>query len=330
MMPQVQGTITTGKIDLRAYVKAHLLSLRFPNKIRSVLPTWFPLNNSTAWLLGVYVAEGCPHLGKRESSVHFVISDGEILTAKRIKKVCESLGLSVYSNRVKNERALHLRFRSVILARFFKEVLGDSCYNKKIPDFILFNKSLKILRSFLVGYHGGDGSQSLTRGYDYYRFSTSSKVLALQLQLAYGRLGVFVALSHERKESEGMIMGRKVHLHDQYVGGWGDHSNERLHNGSFLLPIKSLSRVKYGGVVYNLSTTDQTYLVSNMTVHNCSVDFRNYFDPKGNWLGGSATPGYSFFIDGIATPAKVTKCPAPQGSCSYPPPKSTTGTGGGI
>ncbi len=55
---------------------------------------------------------------------------------------------------------------------------------------------------------------------------------------------------------------------------------------------------------------------------NCSVDYRNYFDSNGNWVGGSATPGYHFFIDGIATPASVAQCPAPRSSCSYPPPRS--------
>ncbi len=59
---------------------------------------------------------------------------------------------------------------------------------------------------------------------------------------------------------------------------------------------------------------------------NCSVDYRNYFDSKGNWLGGSATPGYAFFIDGIATPASVAQCPAAKSSCSYPPPKTGTGS----
>lgn len=54
---------------------------------------------------------------------------------------------------------------------------------------------------------------------------------------------------------------------------------------------------------------------------NCSVDYRNYFDSKGGWLGGLATPGYRFFIDGIATPASVAQCPAPESSCTYPPPK---------
>lgn len=54
---------------------------------------------------------------------------------------------------------------------------------------------------------------------------------------------------------------------------------------------------------------------------NCGTDHRNYFDIGGNWLGGSATPGYGFFIDGIATPATVAQCPAPEVSCTYQPPK---------
>jgi hypothetical protein len=53
---------------------------------------------------------------------------------------------------------------------------------------------------------------------------------------------------------------------------------------------------------------------------NCSVDYRNYFDQAGGWLGGSAAPGYHFFINGIAAPASATRCPAPASSCTYPPP----------
>jgi hypothetical protein len=54
---------------------------------------------------------------------------------------------------------------------------------------------------------------------------------------------------------------------------------------------------------------------------NCNKDYRDYFDQAGNWLGGSPTTGFAFFIDGIATPASVARCPAPESSCSYPPPK---------
>jgi hypothetical protein len=54
---------------------------------------------------------------------------------------------------------------------------------------------------------------------------------------------------------------------------------------------------------------------------NCNTDHRNYFDSNGNWLGGSPVPGYYFQTEGVATPASVAQCPAPAGSCSYPPPK---------
>ncbi len=54
---------------------------------------------------------------------------------------------------------------------------------------------------------------------------------------------------------------------------------------------------------------------------NCNVDYRNYFDSNGNWLGGSPKSDYAFFTDGIATPASVAQCPAPESSCVYPPPK---------
>jgi hypothetical protein len=56
---------------------------------------------------------------------------------------------------------------------------------------------------------------------------------------------------------------------------------------------------------------------------NCNVDYRDYFDAQGNWLGGSPSQGYEFFINGIATPATVAQCPAPKSSCTYPPPKPT-------
>ncbi len=68
--------------------------------------------------------------------------------------------------------------------------------------------------------------------------------------------------------------------------------------------------------------------VSDPCAGNCSRDYRNYFDSSGNWLGGSGTPDYTFFIDGIATPATVAHCPAPESSCVYPPPKTAIGARG--
>lgn len=63
--------------------------------------------------------------------------------------------------------------------------------------------------------------------------------------------------------------------------------------------------------------------VSDPCAGNCSVDFRNYFDAKGNWISGAVVMGYAFFVDGIVMPANAAQCPAPQGSCTYPPSKPT-------
>jgi hypothetical protein len=52
---------------------------------------------------------------------------------------------------------------------------------------------------------------------------------------------------------------------------------------------------------------------------NCSVDFRNYFDANGSWLGQNPT-SYTFLTEGICKPASVSACPAPQSACTYKPP----------
>jgi len=60
--------------------------------------------------------------------------------------------------------------------------------------------------------------------------------------------------------------------------------------------------------------------VSDGCSGNCNVEFRNYFDPDGVWLGGSPSSNYHFFTAGCVKPASADQCPAPVSACSYPPP----------
>jgi hypothetical protein len=60
--------------------------------------------------------------------------------------------------------------------------------------------------------------------------------------------------------------------------------------------------------------------VSDGCSGNCNVEFRNYFDASGSWLGGSPTSNYAFFTAGCVKPASASQCPAPISSCTYPPP----------
>jgi hypothetical protein len=60
--------------------------------------------------------------------------------------------------------------------------------------------------------------------------------------------------------------------------------------------------------------------VSDNCSGNCNVEFRNYFDANGLWLGGSPSSNYAFFTAGCVKPASAAQCPAPVSSCTYPPP----------
>jgi hypothetical protein len=70
---------------------------------------------------------------------------------------------------------------------------------------------------------------------------------------------------------------------------------KRLHNGAYYLPVKTIKKTRYSGLVYNLETQDHTFLVSNAVTHNCAgncgTDLRNYFDAKGNWISGAVVMG---------------------------------------
>lgn len=60
--------------------------------------------------------------------------------------------------------------------------------------------------------------------------------------------------------------------------------------------------------------------VSDGCSGNCNVEFRNYFDSDGVWLGGSPSSNYHFFTAGCVKPDSAAQCPAPLSACSYPPP----------
>lgn len=60
--------------------------------------------------------------------------------------------------------------------------------------------------------------------------------------------------------------------------------------------------------------------VSDNCSGNCNVEFRNYFDANGVWLGGSPGSSHAFFTAGCVKPANASQCPAPVSACTYPPP----------
>ncbi len=270
LIPRVKGYVGLTSIALGPYSTRRGLAIvrgRGENP-----PLEFPLTVKSAWLLGIFVAEGWT---TKNHDVYFSLGRHEGLLAKRISAIVRSLG---YSPQIKlRETSLVVRFSSSILARALREWCGHLAEGKRIPDFILYHSKPELLKAFLKGYHKGDGNVTVDkRGPIFDRASTSSKVLALQLQLAYARLGYFARVRREPREGTAQIQGRTVKTKDSYslwlLTSKRKHADFRIDSDFITVPIRRISRIKYTGNVRNLETTDNTYLVSNAVVHNCSVE----------------------------------------------------------
>ena len=235
-------------------------------------PTEFPLTPDTAWLLGIYVAEGWNTLNH---DVYFSLNHNEADLISRIFEICQSLG---YSPQVKKrETATVVRFSSAIMARALREWCGSGAEDKRIPDFVLYHKDLQLLKAFLKGYLEGDGCKIRDeRGPEFLRSDTTSKMLALQLQLAYARLGEFARINKKASGGPERLLGRTVMTHDSYtvstLASERKVSDFQITPDFIVVPIRRIERVEYSGKVHNIGTGDNTYLVSNAAVHNCSVE----------------------------------------------------------
>lgn len=339
VMPRLSGSCSLSSVSLIPYIRRHRATLKQsgpgsgPDRYPHV--ETFPITEETAWMLGLYVAEGCTNLA-RHTLVFSLHADQNALV-ERLRKVANQLGHTLWTNPVPGEQAITVKVSSVILSRFFPDVCGTGASNKKIPDFILYHTDKQILRAFLDGYMAGDGSKEHTQHkYELSSFVTVSKTLALQLQLAYGRLGIFISLCRKRPAQRGVIQGRRVSMKETYRGSWCSDPRavrrKRLrHLGmgqAFFLPVKAVALVPYSGQVHNLGTKDHTYLVSNAVVHNCGPNCQqvwiDYFNNAGGYVQTSQDfppPfDYAFFINAVVQPSGATQCPAPGATCNYAPP----------
>ena len=272
ILPKIKGTITAQTINIRRFVGA--ANHRF--KLFD-----FPINEQTAWFFGLYVAEGWT----TRKSVCFGLGDSEKELHEKVTDIAKSLGFRTSSQSRAGETTMEVNSR--VLARFFPTILGKGASNKRIPDVVLLNADVKILKAFLNGYHQGDGrTYTSSWGKSLLDCTTVSRTLAFQLQLAYACLGIFLSI-HEKNGGKGTILGRSVNLRKQYHlvgiigsrynGGWTKETPE-----FYALPVRSVASHWYSGPVYNLETKDHTFIAGNVVNHNCSssMNWRPSYRPR--------------------------------------------------
>ncbi len=266
LLPRIAGHVDIETIPLDGV--ASIRGLR--HKIKH-----FPLNIATAWLLGIYVAEGYA----TDSRIFFALHSNEQELADKIRKTLESLDASASVEDIRGEQSIRVDCGSTILGRTLPLWCGHLAPNKRIPDFILYHRDLKLLEAFLKGYSSGDGgwarnnANSVTK--NQLQMVTTSRLLALQLQLAYARLGWYASVYNNHHGGEATIQGRGATTEEAYTVRFSPtNSNVRVFEDEthrfFMLPIRSIATSQFTGTVYNLGTAeDNTYLISNIVSHNC-------------------------------------------------------------
>ena len=261
LIPRHKGSLDTTSIDLsNLTTERGLIVCKSKN-----VPLIFSINDDTAWLLGLYIAEGCS--SDRESS--FCLGSHEHDIIKRATNIIEKMG---YSTRVYSKGSVTVvAIQSRLIARALTVWCGKGASNKHFPYFIIDHKNDEILRSCINGYLQGDGHVDKKRN------KTSavsvSRTLALQLQMLSARLGDFFGIYKNDNKSTGIIMGRKVNLKQQYLMRKvaDKRSFTRVLEDYIAVPIRSVESFNYEGKVYNLETEDHTFTIHNAIVHNCSA-----------------------------------------------------------
>jgi hypothetical protein len=218
--------------------------------------------------MGIYAAQGSAtdqrHGGCKAT---FAIGVKKRHLADRVVEILRSLGFGVTIRTQKTW--LHVVAGSGPLARMLRDLMGKGAVNKRIPDEILFNVDLSILRSFLDGYASGDAHT--TENGRKVQAATVSKVLALQLQLALARFGRLAGICSQKPQLH-CIDGRAVIGRSFYLITWRwenrRHERFKVLDRYIATPVKRVRAWEHHGPVASMTTTGGTMLASNAVVHN--------------------------------------------------------------
>ncbi len=280
-----------------------------------------PLTKDLMRFLGLYLAEGYTCTSKRTAKGRIIGNHGTVrlVFGKHEKKLINTTYNLIFKvfgkkpNIIQTRTSTDLSFFSVKIAKWLSK-FGKKAPEKRIPEFIMSLKDKELIRSFIDSFIEGDGYINPK----YIQLTTSSRILALQFQKLFSRLNIFARLYQNKRAGESIMEGRLIKINDLYnlrirapdfyeFLNIENKSKRKINlyeksNDYFLLPIKSTSKKKYNGKVYNLETKDKTFELNNIVIHNCEHTYwcepsknmtfeqfkyiiDNFGDGRPKWLG---------------------------------------------
>lgn len=280
------------------YIKISIKKANYDFKSKNI-PTKIRITKELLRLFGYFVAEGSTRKNNKEICFTFGISENNL--AKDIKDILKKIfNLDVKINIRKNNNRIDILVYNVHLAKFLKELCGESCYNKHIPGFILFLRP-ELQKSFLYGLWRGDGYINLRTQKPRAEFSTSSKILVQQLKILLLRQKIQHSIYYEKAK---LINGvNHKHCYRIHIGEYealkkiSKILNVKFHypkvsriathswfdKNYFYTPIRKVKKVNFNGKLFNLEVDKaHSYVTNAYTLHNCGDMMKMWLwiDPK--------------------------------------------------
>ena len=234
-------------------------------------------------LFGYYIAEGClsQRKGKPEGIVFSINSQEKDFTNRILHLMKELYGRK---GRVRDDTRHRrtIRFYSVKIGNWFKQMFKSGAHNKIIPDkFLYFPKDKQ--KKLIYGLWRGDGSvyYDKTKKASEIEYQTVSQQLGWRIFNILIRLGFIPSLKISARKSDVYsikVCGRqkwefikiiKRELKDKAKGnqqGWID-------NNYAYLPVISNKKEEYSGKVYDLNIKDTHTYVTTVQGHNSGEGF---------------------------------------------------------
>jgi DMSO/TMAO reductase YedYZ molybdopterin-dependent catalytic subunit len=245
----------------------------------------FRIDNSLAFILGWYVAEGSGGDSKGRV-IRFALNTSQ---SSQARKLATALKRSLEANvSVYRERNMNLvtvtSSRIKNLGCLLKDWCGENAFSKQIPDFIL-NAKPRILQTFISALIEGDGycpwrfnsNRSKASREDFLDITTASKKLAHQLVLALSKLGAPADLVDHpgsvRNSFSVRVRGfdqiRRVipNVKTQCANGV-DRKHYWTTSDGFYYPIRKIRSLSYKGPVYDF-TADGFTMLSPFATLDC-------------------------------------------------------------
>lgn len=295
------------------------------------------MSEDKAWLLGLFVAEGCyikskNKQGKFLKAVRFALNlkkEKDTLGKKVREIIKKEYGLDAKFYESPDRNCLEVRVYSRQIADEFYAFCGEYSYEKYIREDIL-HWTLDLQKAFIKGLFQGDGYYKKTPA-PTISWATGSKNLVDQVRKILTNLGIGCVYVVRAKSQDKLAkhdahiisitgnfareLGKFIWETDCPISTKAQKLNfiQKIENEYISYRITKIEKIKYKGPVYNIEVDgDNTYLAgqAGYITHNCKTDpvistvidlyaeiIASDFTTAGEGVDGSIKDTYDYMIE---------------------------------